>query len=53
MLWVWHVAPEWMQEWHSTVSAYSSNSVNDPGLVSSYVHDGAMVISLQAVASAF
>jgi hypothetical protein len=54
VLWVVHVSPRWMQELHSNVLAFSEpGGINDPGLASSYAHGGAMVISLQTVASAF
>jgi hypothetical protein len=54
VLWVWHVSPNWMQELHSNVLAFSAHGgINDPGPASSGAHGLAMVISLQAVISVF
>lgn len=53
VLWVTLVSPHWMQEWHSNLLTFAEpGGINDPGLVSSYSHGGAMVISLQSVVSA-
>jgi len=54
ILWVWRVAPNWMQEWQSNVFSFSARGgINDPGLASSIAHGRAMVISLQSLAGAF
>ena len=53
VLWVWHVAPHWMQEWHSNVLAYSAQGgVNDPSLAASRAQGRKGLISLQAVLNA-
>jgi hypothetical protein len=52
MLWVWHASPNWMQEWRSTLAAFSAHGgINDPGPASLGGHGLAMVISLQSVVS--
>jgi hypothetical protein len=54
VLWVWHVAPNWFQEWHFYLSGSPvRGGINDPGLASTGGHGLAMVISLQAVISVF
>jgi hypothetical protein len=54
VLWVWRVAPHWIQELHSNIMAYSAHGGNiDPGPASSGGHGLAAVISLQAVISVF
>jgi hypothetical protein len=54
ILWVWHVAPHWLQEWHSNVLALSGHGgISDPGLASTGGHGLDMLISLQTVASVF
>jgi hypothetical protein len=54
VLWVWHVAPHWIQEWHSNMLALSAHgAINDPGLASSGAHGLGMVVNLQAVFSVF
>ena len=54
VLWVWHVSPHWMQEWHSNVLAYTVHGGNDDtSLAALRIHGRAGVISLQAVFSAF
>jgi hypothetical protein len=53
VLWVWHVAPHWMQEWHSNVLAYSvQGGVNDPSLVALRAQGRKGLIGLQVVFSA-
>jgi hypothetical protein len=53
VLWVWHVAPNWMQEWHSNVLAYSSlGGVNDPSLAALRAQGLKGMISLRAVLNA-
>ena len=54
VLWVWHVSPHWMQEWHSNVLAYTTHGGNDDtSLAALRIHSRAGVISLQTVFSAF
>jgi hypothetical protein len=54
VLWVWLVAPNWIQELHSNILKFSAHGgINDPGLASSGAHGLAMVISLQSVISIF
>lgn len=53
-LWVWHLSPHWMQEWHSHLAAFTVHGgINDPGPASMGGHGLAMVISLQSVISVF
>ena len=52
VLWVWHVSPHWLSEWHANLAAFSVHgAMNDPGPASSGGHGLAMVISLQAFLS--
>jgi hypothetical protein len=54
LIWVSYVAPQWLQEFRSILSTYSSHGdVNDPGPASMASHGIGMVISLQAVFSIF
>jgi hypothetical protein len=54
VLWVWHVAPHWIEEWQSNVSALSAHGTNmDPGLASAGAHGLGMLVSLQEVISVF
>ena len=54
VLWVWRVAPHWMQEWRSNVSAFSAHGgMNDPGPASTGGHGLGMLVNLQAVVSVF
>ena len=54
VLWVWRVAPHWIQELHSNILAFSAHGgINDPGPASSGAHGLAMVINLQEVISVF
>ena len=54
ILWVWHVSPNWMQELHSNILAFSAHGgINDPGPASSGAHGQDMIISLQEVISVF
>ena len=53
-LWVWHVAPSWMQEMHSNILAFSAHGgMNDPVLASAGGHSLDILISLQTVISVF
>jgi hypothetical protein len=54
VLWVWHVAPHWMQEWRFNLLEFSApGAINDPGLSSPGAHGIGMVVSLQEVFGAF
>jgi hypothetical protein len=54
VLWVWHIAPHWIQELHSNILAFTAHGgINDPGPASSGAHGLAMIISLQEVISVF
>jgi hypothetical protein len=54
VLWVWRVAPHWMQEWQFNVAALSARgAMSDPGLTSAGAHSLGMVVSLQEVISVF
>jgi hypothetical protein len=50
VLWVWHVAPNWVQELHSNIAAFSVHGgMNDPGLASTGAHGLGMLVSLQSI----
>jgi hypothetical protein len=50
VLWVWHVAPNWVQELHSNIAAFSVyGGMNDPGLASTGAHGLGMLVSLQSI----
>jgi hypothetical protein len=54
VLWVTHVAPQWIEELHSNLSATTAHGdLNDPGPVSISFHNANMVIDLQAAISIF
>jgi hypothetical protein len=54
VLWVWHVSPYWLQEWHSNIVALAVHGgVNDPGPTSSGAHGLDMLVSLQTVFGSF
>jgi hypothetical protein len=54
VLWVWHVAPHWMQEWHSNILAFSARGgLSDPSLASKGGHALGMMVNLQTVISVF
>jgi hypothetical protein len=54
VLWVWHVAPDWMRELNSNLAAFSVHGgMNDPGIASSGAHGLGMLVSLQAVIGLF
>lgn len=54
MLWVSHVAPDWMQDWRSNVSASTApGGINDPGPDGVTGRSPDMVIDLQAALSVF
>jgi hypothetical protein len=53
-LWVSHVAPHWMADWHSNLETISAHgSLNDPSLDSVKGRTGGMVIDLQSAVSVF
>jgi hypothetical protein len=53
-LWVWHVAPHWIEEWQFNVSALSARgAMSDPGLTSAGAHGLGGLVSLQEVISAY
>ena len=53
-LWVSHVAPNWMHDWHSNLLAISGRGgMNEPGPHSLLGHSGAVVVDLQAAISVF
>jgi hypothetical protein len=54
ILWVTHVAPNWVGELRANILAYSAHGgINDPGLASTGGHGLDMLISLQTVVSVF
>ncbi|MGA8727118.1 MAG: glycosyltransferase family 87 protein [Terracidiphilus sp.] len=54
ILWLTHVAPNWVQEWHSNLVANSGRGgLSDPGPSSIAAHGIGMVVSLQPVISLF
>ena len=54
LMWIWHVAPDWVQELHSNITVFfARGGINDPGLASAGAHGLGMVISLQAIFSVF
>jgi hypothetical protein len=53
-LWVSHVAPHWIEDWRSNLSAISAHGgLNEPGPASVTGRTAAMVIDLQAAVSVF
>ena len=53
-LWLSYVAPGWMHDWNSNLSAISvRGGINEPGPASLTGHSAAMVIDLQAAISVF
>ncbi len=54
VLWVWCVAPHWMQEWHSNILAFSAHGgLSDPSLASKGGHALGMMVNLQTLFSVF
>jgi len=54
ILWVWHVSPHWIQEWHSNVMAFSARGgLTDPGLTPANAFGPNMIIDLQSVVAVF
>lgn len=54
VVWVWCVAPHWVQELRSNMSMFFAHGgINDPSPASAGAHGLGMVISLQAIISSF
>lgn len=54
LLWTWHIAPNWIQEWHSNLAALSAHGgLTDPGPASLGSHGLGMQVNLQAAISLF
>ena len=54
LLWVWKVAPNWMQEWRTILSwASMHGNLADPALAANGIHAMGMMINLQTVISYF
>ena len=54
VLWVWHIAPNWMREWNANMLAFSVHGgISDPGLASTGGHGLDMLVSLQTVIGVF
>jgi len=54
LLWVSHVAPDWMQHWHANVQAFAGHGgLNDPGPASTGRYGLGMMVSLPIVFSYF
>jgi hypothetical protein len=54
VLWVWHVAPDWLQEMHTHLLAGSVHGgLNDPGMDSTGAHGLGMMVCLQAIFGVF
>jgi hypothetical protein len=54
LLWVSHVAPNWMQDWSANMASISATGgINDPGLGSATGNTASMVLDLQAALAIF
>jgi hypothetical protein len=54
LLWVWHIAPHWVREWHANLCITSAHGgLNDPGMAASGAHAVGMTINLQSALSYF
>jgi hypothetical protein len=54
VLWAWHVAPNWVQELHSNILAYSAHGgIAAPGSASTGARGLGMMVNLQTVFSVF
>jgi len=54
VLWVWRVAPNWIDELHSSILALSAHgSLSDPSPASAGAHGLGMMVNLQTVFSTF
>jgi hypothetical protein len=54
LLWVWHISPNWLQEWNSNFAVLSlPGAINDPGPASLGKYNLVVFINLQAAVSVF
>jgi hypothetical protein len=54
VLWTAHVAPHWLQEWHSNVNAFSARgALSDPGPASTGRYGFGMMVNLPVILSYF
>jgi hypothetical protein len=54
LLWTSHVAPNWLQEWHSNVNAFSARGgLSDPGPASTGRYGFGMMVNLPVILSYF
>ncbi len=54
LLWTWHVAPHWIQEWRSNTAALSARGgLSDPGPASTGRYGLGMMVNLSVVLSSF
>lgn len=54
VVWVWHVAPHWMQDWSANMAAISGHGgINEPGLNSITGRFSSPIVDLQALISVF
>jgi hypothetical protein len=54
LLWVWHISPNWLQEWNSNFALLSlRGAINDPGPASLGKYNLVVFINLQAAVSVF
>ena len=54
VIWVWHLAPDWIQELQSTISGYAAHGgLSDPGPASTGGHSLGMIVDLQVIFSFF
>jgi hypothetical protein len=53
VLWVWYVAPHWMQELHSTLLECIASGGMNPGPASTGAHGLGMIVNLQSITAAF
>lgn len=54
LLWTWHVAPHWVQEWHANTAAFSAHGgLSDPGPASTGRYGFGMLVNLSVVLSFF
>lgn len=54
VLWVWHIAPHWLQDWNANLAAISTpGGINDPGPNSATGSSIYTVVDLQSAISVF
>jgi hypothetical protein len=54
VLWVWHIAPDWLQDWDANLTAISApGGINDPGPNSVTGSSAYTVVDLQSAISVF